>query len=67
MPPRICDNITLIDDTMEESTEQFSLSGSIVFAQGNISFSPSVTVVFIEDNDGPTGVGVTQEPVTGTY
>ena len=48
---RQCENISLIDDTEIEDTEQFILNGSFLVPSGNITFDPSLAVVFIEDND----------------
>ena len=48
---RQCENISLIDDTEVEDTEQFNLNGSFLVPSGNITFDPSLAVVFIEDND----------------
>ena len=60
---RQCENISLVDDNEIEDTEQFNLTGQFLFPSGNLTFNPSVALVFIEDNDGsateaPTTTGI---------
>ena len=61
--PRFCFNVTLIDDSLEEETEEFTIDGSITFSQLSVTFDPAMTTVRILD-DELTIAPATTDPVT---
>ncbi len=56
--PRFCFNITLVDDLLEEDTEEFSINGLIPFTQLTVVFDPAMTTIRILDDE------LTLAPVT---
>lgn len=59
---RTCYNISIVDDLIEEGTENFTLSGTI--SSSLLINDEVMTVVFIEDDDAMTTEPVTTETVT---
>ena len=45
-----CFNVSVLDDSIEEGTESFTVSGSIVSSDLPLTFDPAQTEVFIEDD-----------------
>jgi hypothetical protein len=53
---RECVNITIVNDSLVEDTEQFFFEGTLFPTGANLTFDPSLAVVFIIDHSGASQI-----------